>query len=211
MLPDRNILANRNRNMEKIQVIDAVPEDASMIADAIMEAVGPELVDHLADGRSRQVVHDIFENLARSRNSQYSYINTRIAIDETGTKTGVCISYDGAALKVLRREFFKEATNRLGWNLTAEEWDDIPEECSSDEFYLDTLATKPECRGKGIGRALIKDAYNKAMKLNKPLGLLVADNNDKARSLYENMGFIPIGRKWFAGEEMTNMRIPLNP
>lgn len=185
-------------------------EDASMIADAIMEAVGPELVDHLADGNPRQIVHDIFETLARSSNSQYSYLNTRIALDESGAKAGVCVSYDGASLKTLRRAFFKEATERLGWTLTVEEWDNIPEECSEDEYYLDTLATKPEFRGKGIGMALIKDAHEKALKICKPLGLLVADHNEKARNLYEKMGFVSFGRKWFAGEEMTNMRIPVN-
>ena len=193
--------------MEQIRIINAVQDDAPMIADAIMDAVGEEIVESLAGERSRTVVHDVFERLARLDNSQYSYLNTRIAVTPDGTKAGVCISYDGNRLLELRKSFFAEACKEFGWNMTTEEMDSMPGDTCGEEFYLDTLATLPAYRHRGIGKALIEDATLKASRAGLPLGLLVSDNNPQARSLYESMGFRFVGRRPFAGEEMSNLRL----
>ena len=95
----------------------------------------------------------------------------------------------------------------FGWGITSEEVDNLPGETNGEEFYLDTLATLPQYRGKGIGKLLIEDAWKKAEKSGLPLGLLVADDNPDARKLYESLGFNPVGRRPFAGEMMTNMRL----
>ncbi len=196
--------------MDKIKIIDATPADASMIADAIMEAVGSEIVDSLAGDKTRADVHSVFERLARREDSQYSYLNTRIALMPDGAKAGVCISYDGNRLIELRRSFFEEAKRVFGWEISADEVDGLPGETNGEEFYLDSLATLPQYRGIGIGKALIADAAKKAAKAGLPLGLLVADHNDKARDLYESLGFKFVGRRPFAGEEMSNLRLKLD-
>lgn len=192
--------------MNDIKIINATKEDAHLIAWAIMEAVGEGIVDSLAGGKTREDVESIFTNLAMRTDSQYSYLNTRIAVTAEGMKAGVCISYNGEDLRRLRRSFFEEANRVLGWNMTEEEIETVPGETCGEEFYLDSLAVLPQFRGRGIGQMLIEDAAIKAAKSGLPLGLLVADDNPNARKLYESCGFKPMSRRWFAGEEMTNMR-----
>ena len=85
----------------------------------------------------------------------------------------------------------------------------MPGETNGEEFYLDTLATLPRYRGQGIGSAQIADAVRKASEARLPLGLLVADHNDDARALYEKIGFRFVGRRPFAGEEMSNLRLTI--
>ena len=195
------------KKMKDIRIINATPEDAEMIAEAIMDAVGEEIVAGMAGSHTREDVKGVFTRLARREDSQYSYLNTRIAIAPDGEKAGVCISYDGGRLKELRRSFFNEAKRVFGWDISPEEVDNLPGETCGEEFYLDTLATLPQYRGQGIASALIADAAGKAEMTGLPLGLLVADHNDDARRLYERRGFRPVGRRPFAGEMMTNMRL----
>ncbi len=186
----------------------ATPNDASLIADAILEAIGPDITGNLAgDNNTEQDVHSLFARLAARDDTQYSYLNSRIARDDNGDPMGVCISYDGARLKELRRPFFIEANHNLGWNITPEEVEALPGETEPDEFYLDTLMTLPSFRGKGVGRALIDDAAKKASKSGKPLGLLCDTDNTRARGLYESAGFRNIGLRPFAGHMMNHMQI----
>lgn len=193
--------------MNEIKIIDATADDAEMIAYAIMEAVGDEIVNEMAGNNTRQMVREVFTRLARRDDSQYSYRNSRVAVMPSGIKAGVCISYDGARLKPLRRAFFEEANRVLGWNMTADEIEALPGETCGEEFYLDTIATLPQYRKQGVATALIADARKKAEAAGLPLGLLVADDNPQARELYESIGFSPAGRRPFAGTMMTNLRI----
>ena len=191
-----------------MKIETATPEDAPLIADAIIEAIGPELTMHLAgDHNTPEEVHDLFARLAAREDTQYSYLNSRIARDETGAPMGVCVSYDGAQLKQLRRPFFAEANATFGWEMSAEDIENVPGETEPDEFYLDTLMTLPRFRGKGVGKNLILDAAEKARHSGKPLGLLCDLDNDRARRLYEKCGFSIIGRRPFAGHEMNHMQL----
>ncbi len=192
-----------------MKIIDAGVEDADLIADAIMEAVGPEICRGIAgkDG-TRQDVHELFAALARREDSQYGYRNARVAVmDDDPVRMGVCVSYDGADLRRLRRSFFEEANARFGWGMTAEAVERLPEEAGADEYYLDTLAVLPQYRGEGVGTALIRDAKARAEKSGKPLGLLVDEENENAARLYESLGFREVCRRPFAGVEMRSMRL----
>lgn len=187
---------------------NATREDASLIADAILEAIGPEITANLA-GESHTVkdVHDMFRRLAERADTQYSYLNTRIAHTDDDTPAGVCVSYDGADLKRLRREFFRVATATLGWEITDEEIENLPGETEPDEFYLDTLMVLPQFRGHGIAKALIADAARKANRAGKPLGLLCDLDNHRAYRLYESVGFHHAGIRPFAGHDMYHMQM----
>ena len=187
---------------------NATKEDASLIADAILAAIGEELTAGLAgEEHTPADVHSLFASLAERNDTQYSYLNTRIATDETGNPMGVCVSYDGADLIRIRRPFFKEANSRLGWEMTLDEIDALPGETEPDEFYLDTLMTLPEYRGQGVASALIKDAKEKAIKTGKPLGLLCDIDNARARRLYDSIGFRCYGLRPFAGHEMNHLQL----
>ena len=197
MLPRREIL-----------IADATSADAPLIADAILSAIGDDITRHLAgETHTREDVHGIFERLAAREDTQYSYLNTRVARADDGNIAGVCVSYDGADLKRLRRAFFAEANSILGWDLTAEEIEALPGETEPEEFYLDTLMTLPAYRRQGVGEALIRDAARKAKSAGKPLGLLCDPDNDRALRLYERCGFRREGVRPFAGHEMNHLRL----
>lgn len=197
-----------DREIIKITIRHATPDDAPLIAEAVVGAIGPEIAAGMAgDMHSVQDVTDVFERLARRTDTQYSYLNSRVAITPDGEPAGVCVSYDGARLRELRRPFFEEARTALGWTITPDEVEALPGETDSGEFYLDSLLTLPAFRGHGVASALIRDAARRAAETGKPLGLLVDTGNDRARRLYEHAGMHPVGMRPFAGHMMHHMQM----
>lgn len=192
----------------EIRIIDASPGDAELIASGIMVAVGESVCRGMAgDNHSLEDVKDIFKTLAMRDDTQYSWRNTRIAVDECGRKMGITVSYPGSDLRKLRWAFFRLANERLGWNLSDEEIENLPGETGEEEFYLDTLMTLPEFRRKGVATRLIEDAARKAASCGLPLGLLVDPDNPRARKLYDSIGFKEVGMRPFAGIEMHNLQL----
>ncbi len=53
--------------------------------------------------------------------------------------------------------------------------------------YINMVAVMPEARRMGLGRALIRTAFEYASR--KPVALIVSDTNHRARALYEDEGF----------------------
>ncbi len=192
-----------------MKITDAEITDAPLIARGIMEAVGDDICRHMAGNKhTLEDVRGVFERLARTEDSQYSWRNSRVAVDDDGTRMGVCVSYDGEGLRRLRRKFFEEANRTFGWGVTPAQVEAVPEETDGSEYYLDTLMTLPQYRGRGAGRALIEDAADRAAKAGKPLGLLVDPDNPRARRLYDACGFREVGMRPFAGVNMTHMQLP---
>lgn len=64
---------------------------------------------------------------------------------------------------------------------------------SEDEIRLVDIAILPEFRSLGIGSQIIGDLFIEAEKSNKPLGLQVEKNNQKAFHLYRKLGFEIVG------------------
>lgn len=59
-----------------------------------------------------------------------------------------------------------------------------------DSWYVNVLATYPEHRGKGLGAALLGIAERIAVQDGKAwMSVIVADNNQAARRLYERVGY----------------------
>lgn len=186
----------------------AEKEDAPLIAEAIMMALGDEMVDNMSNGRGRGAVREIFTRLAETEDAQYSYRNTMVAEMSDGSVAGLVIAYDGSILLRARRLFFALTGELLGWDIHEMVADGEPDvETDPSEYYLDSLAVMPEYRGEGIGTALIRAVEERAAKVGKPVGLLCAEHNDSARSLYEHLGFVEVGKRPFAGELMTHMQL----
>lgn len=185
-----------------MKIINARKEDAPLIARSIMDAVGTEICRGLAgESHTLEDVEHLFTVLAARDDSQYSYLNTQVAVSDDGKAVGVCVGYDGARLAPLREAFFEEASRLLGI-----EMGDIDDETESGEFYIDTLAVLPEYRGRGIASALLKAAVERASVLGKPAGLLVDKANDKARRLYGKVGFRKVGERPFCYVMMDHLQ-----
>lgn len=184
------------------KIIPASVEHAPFIGKAITMAIGDELTAHLAgEKHTEEDVVKLFSTLARRTDSQYSYLNSMVAINDGNSVAGVVVAYDGANLHELRKAFFEEAEKAIGLKISGMPQD----ETGPEEFYLDTLAVFPEYRGKGIATRLIKAAGERAEKLGKPLGLLVGKTNSNAQCLYESLGFQTVGERPFAGELMNHL------
>lgn len=186
---------------------EAVIEDAPQIAEAIMMAIGEELVEGIANGHGRAAVKRVFTQLAEMPDTQYSYRNAFVAEDASGHTCGIVVAYDGSILLRARRHFFALAKEVLEWDIRDIAPGGEPDvETDSSEFYLDSLGVWPQFRGRGIATSLVEVVARKAQKHAKPVGLLCALHNAKARSLYEYLGFRQIGCRNFAGEEMAHMQ-----
>ena len=185
-----------------IQIIQAEKKHAPYLAKALTMAIGDEIVSNLAGSdHTPEDVLNLFEELASRTDTQYSYLNSKIAVTDSGEIAGVEISYDGADLHKLRPPFFQEAEKKIGLKIEGEPED----ETGPEEFYLDTLAVFPSFRRQGIGRRLIEAAASKAANINKPLGLLVSKKNPTGRKLYDSVGFVQVGERPFAGEMMNHL------
>ena len=85
------------------------------IARLIMQAMNYDCCryfagpDHTLDDFER-----VMTELVLSDNSQYSYLNTLVALDEDGGLCGACVSYDGARLHELRAAFIRAAKESFG-------------------------------------------------------------------------------------------------
>jgi len=189
---------------EEFKIIPARRGDADSIAAAVIAAVGDELTLGFAGSRERvPLVVETFKRLAARDDSQYSYRNSLVALDEEGTVAGVIISYDGEDLHYLRKAFVTVANEVLSLNINDE---DMADETSDDEIYLDSLCVFPPYRGRGLAKKLIEAAALSHKDSGKPLGLLVDYDNPKARKLYVSLGFEPVGQRPFAGTIMEHMQ-----
>lgn len=187
--------------MEPITIAPATPAHAPHIARAIMMAVGEEIcADFAAPSHTLADVEALFTHLASLPDSQYSYLNSLVALTPTGEVAGVTVGYDGAQLHTLRRRFFEAAAAMLGRDMEG-----MADETSPDEFYIDTLAVFPPYRRQGIARQLLAAQAERAAAMGKPAGLLVDFTNPNAEALYTSVGFRPEGTRPFAGVEMCHM------
>lgn len=174
-----------------ITIRQATVADAEFIAHAVCMAVGYDMSHPL---------YPVFLRLARMEHSQYSYVNTLVAVVE-GRVSGALVGYDGARLKELREPIFALLEQHLGEAIN------IEDETEAGEFYLDSLGVLPECRGCGIGRALIVAMRDRAFAEGyERVGLIVDFDNPDAERLYQSLGFRRVGTKRFLGHDMHHLQ-----
>lgn len=137
--------------------------------------------------------------------NQYSYQNCFVAEDDHEIIAAVNI-YDGSRLKELRAPInqYIEENFKTGFN---------PEdETQAGEFYIDSLGVNPNQQGKGIGATLLQfliDDY--VIQNGQTIGLLVDEENPKAKKLYLKLGFKPAGQKMLVGKRMQHLQIKPEP
>jgi ribosomal protein S18 acetylase RimI-like enzyme len=60
-----------------------------------------------------------------------------------------------------------------------------------DRRHVIDISLVPECRGQGIGGAILRDVLDQSAELGKGVSIFVEKNNP-ARRLYDRLGFEPI-------------------
>lgn len=194
-----------------ISIREARPEEAGRIADLIIMAMTEECCLHFC-GPDHDIddFRRVMTSLVARTDTQYSYLNTLVAIEETapvpgvsapGCIVGICVSYDGALLHQLRQAFIDAAIKEWGMDHSA-----IPDETQAGELYLDSLAVDPAYRGRGIARLLLEASVEKSKRMNLPsTGLLVDVGNPRAEALYNKVGFRYAGTNSWGGHGMKHL------
>ena len=63
-----------------------------------------------------------------------------------------------------------------------------------DEVHVNTVGVRADYEGRGLGRALLEHALARAVELGARRATLeVAVSNERARALYQRLGFAPVG------------------
>ncbi len=192
-------------SLHDIAICQPQKQHAGTIASLIMTAMNHECCRNLAGNEhTLEDFHRLMTELVAIETSQYSYRNCLSAIVKNEI-IGVCVGYDGAKLHSLRHAFIDGARHAFSID-----YSDMADETGAGEFYIDSLAVKETCRGRGIARMLLKQTIEKARLVGAPrVGLLVDKANPKAERLYKALGFEYAGDAVWGGHAMKHLQFIL--
>jgi len=175
-------------------------KDSEQIAEYLLLAM--EEITYLFIGqRNRELALNFLMELVLQKGNQYSYDNNWV-IEFDGEIVATALVYDGGKLDELRKPVAKIVKERFNKDFNPED------ETQSDEYYIDCIAVNPSQQGKGLGSKIIEHLINHYVKeRGLVLGLLVDENNPKAKKLYERLGFEVVGEKCLMGKHLEHMQI----
>ncbi|MFF5380298.1 GNAT family N-acetyltransferase [Pedobacter suwonensis] len=87
--------------------------------------------------------------------------------------------------------FFDESNEAVGLMVTSED---------DTNIYLQSLLLRQNAQGKGLGTKILRELIEQARSRSKQIKLQVFKVNNRAKALYERLGFITIGQTVFHDE-----------
>ncbi len=182
-----------------IQIRKARPTDAKAIAPIMLTAMEEIIYYFIGEHDQQKAIAFLTHHIAQPKN-QYSYEHIIVAEEDDNIIGQICL-YPGDALEQLRAPIlfylhthFKREPN-------------IGHETQAGEIYIDTLAVSAAAQGKGIGKILLLYVIDFFVhRYGEVLGLLVDKENQKAKKLYLNIGFNPIGEVHLFGKELVHLQ-----
>ncbi len=189
-----------------VSIGPASRSQAAGIAQLIMQAMNYDCCQYfVGEGYTLADFEAAMTDLVAQDNSQYSYRNTLVATAADGTLCGIIVAYDGALLHTLRRAFVD-----IMWQRFRRDFSNMQDETQAGELYLDSLAVRADCRGKGIATMLLTAAINRGRDEGLPaVGLLVDCGNPRAEALYCRLGFECVGNSTWGGHPMHHLQYKL--
>lgn len=189
-----------------MNIENARATQARDIARLIMEAMNPECCQYFAgEHHTLQDFENLMTRLVERDDSQYSYRNTLVAVNERQKVIGICVAYDGRDLHRLRKAFVEGAREAFDRDFSG-----MDDETREGEFYIDSLAVSEACRHRGIAARLLEATIEKARKSGAhAVGLLVDQGNPKAEALYRRIEFSYQGDASWGGHPMRHLQIRL--
>ena len=184
-----------------VEIKTALKEQAAEIARLIMMAMTDDCCLHFCgDVFGLEDFRKMMTLLVEREDSQYSYKNTLVAMDEDKV-VGISVSYDGGKLHQLRQAFIETAKEYIGKDHSG-----MDDETQAGELYLDSLAVLPAYRRHGIASRLIRATKERADKMGLPcVGLLVDKGNPEGEALYTSIGFQYANDSNWGGHPMKHL------
>ena len=184
-----------------VEIKDARKEQSADIARLIMMAMTDDCCLHFCGvGYGLDDFRAMMTTLVEREDSQYSYLNTLVAMDGERL-VGIAVSYDGGRLHELRQAFIQAAKACIGKDHTG-----MDDETQAGELYLDSLAVEPDYRRRGIARLLLAATKRKADLMGMPcVGLLVDKGNPAGERLYASAGFHYANDSRWGGHPMKHL------
>lgn len=166
-----------------VQLRDATSDDAPFIARVVLAGIDMLDIDAAIPDEQRAIYEHLID-ICLMGDTLYSYLNTRIAEIE-GYMVGALVAYDGARYAALRAKTFGLVQQTSGMDLSRNAM-----ETGSGEFYLDSMAILSDYRGIGIGKKLIRDRMDFALRNGfHKVTLLVDKDKPRLQRYYESEGF----------------------
>ena len=174
-----------------IEIRDAKIEDVEIVAWTVLTALDME-TDEMKK----------FIDSCSDESTMYSWKNSIVALVD-GVAVGSLIAYDGRRYQQLRHRRWDSLWDDMDKDYLSK----VEAEARDGEFYLDSMAIRPEYRGMGIGRMLIEYAIEKGKRLGCAYSSLLVDKDKpKLEAYYKAMGFERFGEMEFFGHYYYRMR-----
>lgn len=178
----------------------AKPEDAEMISVHLLSAMKDFIYKFIGE-EDYNKAKDFLVHFISRENNQYSYENCLVA-EENAKLLGAVNAYDGAKLEELRKPIVEYMLQHYKREFQLEA------ETQAGEIYIDSLGVDGQMRGKGIGSKLLKELIQEhVVQKQQTLGLLVDEDNPKAKKLYLKLGFKSVGTMKFGEKMFEHMQL----
>ena len=178
-----------------IRIRKAAKEDVAYIAEGIYHAFLLE-----DEGLYNQWIK-ILTNVCAQEDTHYSYTNTWIAeVDgkrgEVGGERAEVDRERAGMMIAVNGEHYREQRDKMYPQLKGlfdvafgKGWDEMEDEAKAGEFYIDSLSVSLPYRNQGVGTALIEKAKEMARELGIPVVTLAVEPENRAKKLYQKLGF----------------------
>ncbi len=178
-----------------IRIRKATIDDVAYIADGIYNAFLLE-----DEGLYNQWIMTLKE-VCGQEDTHYSYRNTWIAevdreraeadgerVEVDRERAGMMIAVNGEHYREQRDKMYPQLKELFDVAF-GKGWDEMEDEAKTGEFYIDSLAVSLPYRNQGLGTALIEKAKKMAKELGITVVTLAVEPENRAKKLYEKLGF----------------------
>ena len=164
-----------------IRIRKATIEDVGYIAEGIYHAF--LLEDEALYDRWIKTLKEV----CAQEDTHYSYKNTWIA-EVDGKRAGMMIAVNGEHYREQRDKMYPQLKGLFDVAF-GKGWDEMEDEAKAGEFYIDSLSVSLPYRNQGVGTALIEKAKEMARELGIPVVTLAVEPENRAKKLYQKLGF----------------------
>jgi ribosomal protein S18 acetylase RimI-like enzyme len=193
-----------------LKKLDIHKHDLDVVSELIYETDKNLFITFL-DRKQNNAVKKLKKLILAGKNS-YGYEHVYVAQNDSGEMIGILVAFRGDEISFIQEsKIFWDTMNFFDFvklTIIKPFYDKITaSSIKGQDFYIGNLVVAPEYRGHGIGTEILKSSFKIASEKKCRRVLLdVIFENDKAKKLYERIGFTICGEKnikWLGKSEGT--------